>query len=939
MALGAYGRGLYGAGLYGVNETPAYPNGPIDIAVEMLIGSTWTDITPLALYRDGINNRRGRQADNELIDKSTGNLSINNRNGDFSPRNPNSPYYGRIGRNTQMRVSMRAGAGRLVATTDSNSRATSPDSAQQTLAGDIDLAFDMSTSNWRLGRDFFYKFDAAGNQRSYYLSIDFSGYLVFRWSNDGATTLTSTSTQPVNWPLWGRKAVRVTLDVDNGAAGNTTTFYVADTIDSTFVQLGDPVVKVGTTSIFDSTAQLTIDLDTRCVINAAWVKSGIGGTKVANPDFRIQPRETTTFIDSTGAVWSTVGTTAMVDTNRYRVWGEVSSLPQKWDTTGNDVWTPVEINGPFRRFSQGATPLKSALYRGITTADEDQYVAYWPAEDGTNSTSIASGLGGTAMRVEGTPSFATYTAFAASNPLPTVNNSRWVGTVPTHTDTGEVQFRCLMAIPSTLTSNIVLYRLWCGGTAERWDIIYNVTGDLTVKSYNNVGTNIYDSGAINMNMDGKDSYFAFQLVQNGANIDWDIATFEIGSDIALIPSGTLAANTITRVLRVEVSPDKNVDEMACGHISVSSTATNPSLGDTDYDLITAYSGRETAIDRLQRLCDEEGIGYRPVGITSASSGEAPDETMGPQLPRTLLDLLHEAERTDGGIFFEDRESFGFLYLLRAGLYNRNAQIELDYAQNQMVDFVPVDDDLTVRNDITVQRSASGAFTGSSATAILPTGVLSVQAPPDGVGRYDTTIQINNTDDDILIHYAYFQLHLGTLDRSRASLTVHLGNPKFSGNLNLTGQILDLDIGSRVDVANPPAWLPPDDMTFIVQGYSEHISNFEHIIEFDLTADAPWQFGVYNQPYRYSSDGSELAAACTATDTALSIQTLSGPLWTTDPADMPFDVVIDGERMTVTAISGTSNPQTFTVTRSVNGVVKGHSQNHDMELFAPTYYAL
>jgi hypothetical protein len=45
----------------------------------------------------------------------------------------------------------------------------------------------------------------------------------------------------------------------------------------------------------------------------------------------------------------------------------------------------------------------------------------------------------------------------------------------------------------------------------------------------------------------------------------------------------------------------------------------------------------------------------------------------------------------------------------------------------------------------------------------------------------------------------------------------------------------------------------------------------------------------------------------------------GEAW--ELAHFPFDITFGGERATVTEVAGTSSPQTFTVTRSVDGVVK------------------
>lgn len=56
-------------------------------------------------------------------------------------------------------------------------------------------------------------------------------------------------------------------------------------------------------------------------------------------------------------------------------------------------------------------------------------------------------------------------------------------------------------------------------------------------------------------------------------------------------------------------------------------------------------------------------------------------------------------------------------------------------------------------------------------------------------------------------------------------------------------------------------------------------------------------------------------------------------------DFPFDIRVGGEVMTVTSISDGSSPQTFTVTRAVNGITKAHAAGADVRLASPTYLAL
>ena len=51
------------------------------------------------------------------------------------------------------------------------------------------------------------------------------------------------------------------------------------------------------------------------------------------------------------------------------------------------------------------------------------------------------------------------------------------------------------------------------------------------------------------------------------------------------------------------------------------------------------------------------------------------------------------------------------------------------------------------------------------------------------------------------------------------------------------------------------------------------------------------------------------------------------------------IVVGGEEMAISSISGASSPQTFTVVRSANGVVKAHSAGADVRLARPTYFGL
>jgi len=211
-----------------------------------------------------------------------------------------------------------------------------------------------------------------------------------------------------------------------------------------------------------------------------------------------------------------------------------------------------------------------------------------------------------------------------------------------------------------------------------------------------------------------------------------------------------------------------------------------------------------------------------------------------------------------------------------------------------------------------------------------------------VGTYDEQVTVNVAGDGKMLEdQAGWRLRLGTVDEERwPQLSVDL-----DANPSLAAAVDALRVGDRVAVLDLPDHLSVEPLSLIVEGWTETLLGFRRVITFNCSPESPQRVAVYqaaagSSVHKYDSDGSTLASGITATATSLSVAIATArPLWTTAGGEMGFDVAIGGERMTVTAISGGASPQTFTVVRSVNGVVKSHSSGAEVRLWQTPVYSL
>lgn len=86
----------------------AFPADALDVAVEIFYDGVWNDITTDVFDRDGNNSitiTRGRGNEDGRCTAGHAAMKLNNANGKYSPRKPESVLFGKIGRNTLIRIS------------------------------------------------------------------------------------------------------------------------------------------------------------------------------------------------------------------------------------------------------------------------------------------------------------------------------------------------------------------------------------------------------------------------------------------------------------------------------------------------------------------------------------------------------------------------------------------------------------------------------------------------------------------------------------------------------------------------------------------------------------------------------------------------------------------------------------------------------------------
>lgn len=614
-----------------------------------------------------------------------------------------------------------------------------------------------------------------------------------------------------------------------------------------------------------------------------------------------------------------------------RFQGYIDDIVPTWPS-GNSSYAEVSVtaSGSLRRLGQGRSPLKSPLYRALSTATP---FAYWPLEDGPQADRIAS-AGGSAVSL--VRLLATGPAeFGAVRP-PTGTTA-----MPSFIRGGALDLRVSSGVASAWTVELALYF----GTGEPASAdystpnamnvfkLYATNGDyweLQFSPHNGIFTGgrvalfrsdepelffdtLVDTVITTFNpWDGRTHHAAVTASQSGGNIAWQLIL-----DGAVYSSGTLVGRTLQPVDLIRLNQNgflASSSTYGLGHVAVFESVVSV----TSHASAAAGWSGETATARLTRLCSEQGV-------TLTLSGSSVI-TMGPQGTGALLGLLRECETADGGILY-DGTGAGLAYRASAARANPSVSMALDCRRAQVkLPFTPAEDDQRIRNDWTVSRPGGSFAHQTDATHIAANGL------------YDDSALVNVSSDDMLTDQASWRVHLGTVEEMRVpGIALQLiDHPE------LWTAWLAMTLSDRLTVINLPVQYPPGGLDAILEGGVETWDAVSLAIAVNTGPAAPWLVEQLDSDRRLDCGACTTSGSLTTSATSVPTAIADTCVWTF--ASGAFGIYIGGELMTVTAVAaaagaGSSWTQTLTVTRSVNGVVKSHSAGAAVHVSNPIILAL
>lgn len=954
-----------------------------DFRVEMAFGAggldplqwTWTDVTadiPSRTLDQGISIVRGRADESSETQPSSVTITFDNPDGAFTPDNPNSPYWPNVVRHTPIRISMEGAGMALLLDGQNAGKASTPHAADLAGGTELDIRARIMPDAWNgaFVQSIASKFEPGAPE--YEFLLNGGGSLAMASSTNGTSFDTLIANQvhvAALCPIW----VALTFEVDNGLGGRTATWYRYDghgtpPADVTDWELVHTEVQTsGPTSIAATTSELLVGQGLggfRGRIFAAEFRDSINGTVVANPDFSAQTAGATSFTDGAGKVWTIEGT-AEISTRRTRFVGHIDDITPTWPNGDNHPGVPITderqsesrvqitATGILRRLQQGEAPIRSSLFRHVTS---DEYntnvVAYWPGEDANAAVELGAGLETHgALSLVGEIEVGNNDSLPSSGPLATVaagEQGVWLGSVPNAPeDRWAVDWVFRLSDPETSPASTQLMTIHSRGTSvNTWRVFLNDT-NVIVEGLDEGGGQVFsDPFGVDPSFFNQWVLARLEAFDDGTDITWSWSFLAIDDGTLFGGSGVLAGVNLGRVTRIGGETTGPTGGYSFGHIIVSYDLAIGWLSGAD----TAWVG-ESAAHRFYRLCTEESVPAEVIGdpyVASSFRGDVSrSQAMGPQKQSTLLELLRECVDLDMGVMISRRGAPGLVYRTRATLYSQQPALEVDASANEItVPFVPVLDDYRLRNKWTVASASGSSASYTDEVSAAAEGMYDDSIETAGIGG----VLVQRGILDVLPR---LNIAVRTQNRQQAAWRVHLGTwpgmryPTVAIDLLTAPQLSpawqELELGDRVTVTGLPNQHPDETVELLVEHMDEQLSPTVWRPVLTCSPGGPWLVGTLDDgtgtvPEAQHLSGTDVELASAVTDVATSLP-LDTAEWSVDPNHFPVLIKVGGELISVAGATLSGTITLEPCTRSINNVTKAHAAGTAVELHRPKLLAL
>ncbi len=585
------------------------------------------------------------------------------------------------------------------------------------------------------------------------------------------------------------------------------------------------------------------------------------------------------------------------------------------------AWTTVQAGGVLQRVGQWSEVLRSPFY--TYNVGMSQLAGYWPMEDARGATRAASPVDGARNSSLIGQSFDSQQRPPGSAPVASIDtnadaaNFRMAPGDATSTDGWQYSFTVYLGSLDNTIWSIVnldmangygLYFTLDDTTNTTYLEVFDPNGFLAAQqtqAWGHAWTGRWILFNIQARYAAGTTTYSVYWRATDEDFWWTISTTEP------IPPSILTSSFVNGL------PPGS----AYGHVLATHGVSDEV---TDEARVTAWRGYagETAAARFARLCTAKNVPYSIVGTAVDTM------PMGPQPVATFAELIRECAQTDDALIYDARDGVELVFRTRVSRYNQAAALALTYPGDIGPPLREVLDDLDLHNLVTVEQRDGGA-----ATAELTTGLLSTQDPPDGAGTYEQRVDVNVADEDASLQaLAQWWLGRGTVDVPRwPTVTVDL-----TARPDLTAAVDAVDVGDRITITGRAEYV----IDLFVLGYTEQIGTHTRKVTFTCAPGRQFDVGEYDAA-RYDLRTCTLSGEHSAAATSLSLAITSNERWSTTAT--PYDLLISGERVTVTAMGARTGTgpyaQTATVSRSANGISKTLPAGSAVHIATPGRYAL